>query len=191
MTVRTDTAPVRERLLATADQLFYREGLHAVGIDRIIAESGVAKSTMYVHFRTKEDLIEEYLRRRSDLMHQRITAELHNRSEQSAGERILAVFDVLADETRKSDYRGCAFVNAAAEYPQHGGIQSAIAYDRAWLPQVFTELAAEAGSPGPEGLAQMLVQLYDGANVAAHLDSSTTSAETARSIAENLLVRSL
>ncbi|MGW0816937.1 TetR family transcriptional regulator [Streptomyces viridiviolaceus] len=177
---------VRERLLETADRLFYAEGIHAVGIDRVIAESGVAKSTMYVHFRTKEDLVAEYLRRRSDDMRERVTREVEARALEPAEERILAVFDVLHAVVSEPGFRGCAFVNAAAEYPHHLSVQEVIAYDRSWLPSLFSRLLGPPADNDDE-LVAALVQLYDGANAAAHLDRSATSARTARKTAELVL----
>jgi AcrR family transcriptional regulator len=177
---------VRERLLDTADRLFYAEGIRAVGIDRVILESGVAKSTMYVHFRTKEDLVAEYLRRRSDMMRARVTREVEARAQEPAEERVLAVFDVLDEVISEPGFRGCAFANAAAEYPHHADIQQAIAYDRTWLPALFSRLLDPLRAD-EEDLVAALVQVYDGANAAANLDHSKTSARTARKTAELLL----
>src|SRR5699024_701242 len=140
---------VRDRLLQTADQLFYTEGLHAVGIDRIVAESKVAKSTMYVYFRTKEELIVEYLRHRSEMTRQRIVAAVDARADQPVSARVLTVFEVLDDIISEPDFRGCAFVNAAAEYPDHQGIRDAISADRRWLPRLLTGLLAEANAADP------------------------------------------
>ncbi|MBD3138922.1 TetR/AcrR family transcriptional regulator [Microbispora bryophytorum] len=178
---------VHERLLETADRLFYAQGIHAVGIDRVIAESSVAKSTMYVHFRTKEDLVAEYLRRRSDIMRARVTQEVEARAQGPVEERILSVFDVLHKVISEPGFRGCAFANAAAEYPHHAGIQEAIAYDRTWLPALLSGLLGPVRADNDDELVAALVQVYDGANAAAHLDRSATSARTARKTAELLL----
>lgn len=178
---------MRERLIETADRLFYKEGLHAVGIDRIIAESGVAKSTMYVHFRTKEDLIAEYLLRRSRQTRQRFTAAVEASGDLAPVDRILGVFDELQAVISEPNFRGCAFVNAAAEYPNHEGIQAAIRADRQWLPRHFENLLEEAHMADALDLVYGLVQLYDGANVAAYLDQSAHSAVTARKMAKQLL----
>ena len=179
------TGTVRERLLETADRLFYAEGIHAVGIDRVIAESGVAKSSMYVHFRTKEELVAQYLRRRSNTMRARVTQEVDARDQMPAEDRILSVFDVLHEVISEPGFRGCAFANAAAEYPHHDRVQEAIVYDRTWLPALFSRLLGP-GDNG-DGLVAALVQVYDGANAAAHLDHSKTSARTARKTAALLL----
>ncbi|MFI7097054.1 TetR/AcrR family transcriptional regulator [Streptomyces lydicus] len=178
---------MRERLLETADRLFYAEGIHAVGIDRVIAESGVAKSTMYVHFRTKEDLVAEYLRRRSETTRARVTREVEARAQEPAEERILSVFDVLHEVISEPGFRGCACANAAAEYPRHAGVQEAITYDRTWLPALFSRLLGALPADNDDELAAALVQVYDGANAAAHINHSKTSARTARKTAELLL----
>lgn len=182
----TEHASVRDRLVQTADQLFYTEGLRAVGIDRIVAESNVAKSTMYVYFRTKEDLIVEYLQQRSDMTRHRIEAAVDARAAQPVSARILTVFEVLDEIIAEPGFRGCAFVNAAAEYPDHQGIRNAINTDRRWLPRLLTQLLDEANAAEP-GLVDELVQLYDGANVMAHLDRSQNSAKTARRVAQRLV----
>jgi AcrR family transcriptional regulator len=129
VTTETKSSPVRERLLTTADLLFYAEGIHAVGIDRVINDSKVSRSTMYVHFRTKEDLVAAYLRRRTDLWRAHVEAEVHARAGDPV-ERALALFDVFHEQLSDSAYRGCPFVNAAAEYPHHDAIQAVIAYHR-------------------------------------------------------------
>ncbi|WP_405842979.1 TetR/AcrR family transcriptional regulator [Streptomyces platensis] len=177
---------VRERLLETADRLFYAEGIHAVGIDRVIVESGVAKSTMYVHFRTKEDLVAEYLRRRSDTTRERVTREVEARAQEPEGQ-ILSVFDVLHEVISEPGFRGCAFANAAAEYPHHAGVQEAIAYDRTWLPALFSRLLGPLPADNDDELVAALVQVHDGATAAAHIDHAKTSARTARKTAELLL----
>ncbi|MBT2450379.1 TetR/AcrR family transcriptional regulator [Streptomyces sp. ISL-43] len=187
---KSGVPPVRERLLATADELFYAEGIHAVGIDRVIAESRVAKSSMYVHFRTKEDLVEAYLRGRTDTWREHVAREVEARAQDPAA-RVLTVFDVFHEAISQPGFRGCPFTNAAAEYPHHEGIQAVIAYDRAWLPALFARLLQPLGAGGDGELAAALVQLCDGAIAAAHLDKSPTSAKTAKATAELLLAARL
>ncbi|GGS63551.1 TetR family transcriptional regulator [Planobispora rosea] len=180
---KTGAPPVRERLLDTADALFYAEGIRAVGIDRVIAESKVSKSTMYVHFRTKEELVEAYLRRRTDRWRAHVHAEVDRRADDPRG-RVLAVFDVFDEQLSAPGYRGCPFVNAAAEYPHHEGIQNVIAYHRRWLTDLFPHVGAVDRE---EPLAAALLQLLDGAVVAAHLDRDRQAARRARRSAGLLL----
>ncbi|MEO3786896.1 TetR/AcrR family transcriptional regulator [Actinocorallia sp. B10E7] len=177
-------SPVRERLLATADSLFYAEGIRAVGIDRVINESQVSRSTMYAHFRTKEDLVAAYLRRRTDTWRAYVEARVHTRADDPA-RRVLALFEIFHDYLAGPAYRGCPFVNAAAEYPHHEGIQAVIAHHRQWLPDLLRRLLERPSAD--DVLIAALVQLWDGAITAAHLDRDAHAAETARSTAALLL----
>src|SRR3954451_9662140 len=109
----------RERLLAAADELFYAEGVHTVGIDRIIERAGVAKASLYSSFGSKEELVRAYLEGR----HQRRRARLMGGLERfdAPRDRLLGVFDVLADITGTPGFRGCAFYNASAESTTEDG----------------------------------------------------------------------
>ncbi|MFI6578715.1 TetR/AcrR family transcriptional regulator [Nocardiopsis sp. NPDC050513] len=184
MTTTNRRTPVRERLLETADRLFYGEGIHAVGIDRIIAESRVAKSTMYVHFRTKEDLVEAYLRRRHAAIADHVQATLDQRTD-GYRERVLAVYDALEGSLCSTDWRGCPFTNAAAEYPAHEGIRSAVRDWRDWLHSLFDRLLGPRAEK--EYLVPALIQLVDGSMTAAHLDRDTGATSVARRVAATLL----
>jgi AcrR family transcriptional regulator len=184
METTTRRPPVRERLLATADRLFYAEGIRAVGIDRVIAESGVAKSTMYVHFRTKEDLVEAYLRGRDQVTRAHVEAAVASYTEPSR-ERVLAVFDAVEGGVCSGDWKGCPFTKAAAEYPGHEGILSAVRDYRGWQRGLFTRLLEDG--PDRDHLASAFVQLLDGAMTTSHLDGDTDSIRTARRAAATLL----
>src|SRR4051812_4365747 len=108
-------SPARRRIIDTALALFYAEGIHAVGIDRIIAEAGVAKATFYHHFPAKDDLICAYLEEQISSVRQ-ITVPQGTAPE----EKIVHVFEAIGEITCKPGFRGCAFINAAAEYPDPG-----------------------------------------------------------------------
>ncbi|MBF6216390.1 TetR/AcrR family transcriptional regulator [Nocardia puris] len=183
MTTSTRPPSVQQRLLDTADAMFYAEGIRAVAIDRVIAESGVSKSTMYVHFRTKEDLVQAYLRRRTDNWRARVEAEVAHRATDPV-EQALTVFDLFDEMFHTPGYRGCPFVNAAAEYPHHDGIRETIAYHRDWINGLFPKILGKRCDPE---LAASLVQLLDGAIAAAHLDGDLDSAQRARRTAERIL----
>ncbi len=103
----------KQRLLEAADDLFYNEGIHAVGIDRVIAHAGVAKGSLYYSFAGKDDLVREYLTGRHGKWAERVTAGIEAHSDPR--QRILAVYDALGALFAEPDYRGCAFVNAMAE----------------------------------------------------------------------------
>jgi len=177
----------RDRLLNVADRLFYAEGIRAVGVDRIVEESGTAKATLYAHFPSKGDLVASYLRRRCDLWCAYLLAELPNRAGEPWG-RILAVFDLLGESFESADYRGCPFINASAEFAdQDHPARIATAEYRARIRRLFLDLAAEAKIEDAEGTAEAIAMLYDGAMVSAQLDGNARAAARARVAAECLL----
>src|SRR5581483_1704846 len=113
MPVRTaDRRSARERLLA-ADELFYDEGVHSVGIDRIIERAGVAKASLYSTFGSKDEVIRAYLQERHAERTERYDRELARFP--SPRTKLLGVFDVLGESFARPTFRGCAFINASAE----------------------------------------------------------------------------
>jgi AcrR family transcriptional regulator len=176
----------RERLLAAANELFYAEGVHSVGIDRVIERAGVAKASLYSSFGSKEELVRAYLASRAERRQQRISERLARETEPRA--KILAVYDVLGELAMRPDYRGCAFVNASAESPRgESKVTAVCASSRGWLRSLFTSLAREAGVSDAETLAGQLVLLYDGAMIGASMDHDPTAAERARATAAIVL----
>jgi AcrR family transcriptional regulator len=175
----------RERLLAAADELFYAEGVHTVGIDRIIERAGVAKASLYSTFGSKDGLIRAYLEGRQDERTERITRGLTRFH--APRERLLGVFDVLADATRTPTFRGCAFINASGESPRGGVVEDVADSSRAWIRELFIRLAGDAGARDPDQLGRQLAMLYDGATVAATMDRNPKAAALARAAAEVLL----
>jgi AcrR family transcriptional regulator len=175
----------RERLLETASRLFYAEGVHTVGIDRLLEESGVAKATLYKTFGSKEALISAYLDQRHDRQVTRITAAVQ--SVVTPREKILAIFDSQARLFATPDFRGCAFAAATAEGPAGSPLEEKTRAYHTYARGVFRELAAEAGAPDPDGLGRQLHLVYDGAQLAARMDHEATVAATARTTAEILL----
>jgi AcrR family transcriptional regulator len=175
----------RDRLLAAADELFYQEGVHSVGIDRVIQRAGVAKASLYNCFGSKDELIRAYLTARHAARQQRISGKLALCA--TPRERLLAVFDVLGDVFSEPGFRGCAFLNASAESRPGSTTRQTCDDCRAWVRSLFTELARAAGAADPEALAQQLVMLYDGATVAAQMDRDSTAAEAARAMAATLI----
>jgi AcrR family transcriptional regulator len=175
----------RDRLLAAADELFYAQGVHTVGIDRVIEHAGVAKATLYSAFGSKDGLIRAYLEGRHRRRRERILTELERFD--TPRDRLLGVFDVLAELAASPSFRGCAFYNASAESPPDGVVQQVCDENRAWTRGLFTDLAREAGARDPEALAAQLVVLYDGTSVGARMDRSAAAATTARAVAAALL----
>jgi AcrR family transcriptional regulator len=176
-----DPGTARERLLAAADELFYGEGVHSVGIDRVIERAGVAKATLYSTFGSKDGLIRSYLEERHRSIRQRVLAGVERQDDPR--ERLLAVFDVQAERVAEPGYRGCAFVNASAESPRGGVVEQASDEMRAWLRALFVRLSRELGAADPEGLSRQLVLLYDGAAIGGRMDHGPSAATVARSAA--------
>jgi AcrR family transcriptional regulator len=168
----------RERLLAAADELFYGEGVHTVGIDRIIEQADVSKASLYKIFGSKDELIRAYLAARHAFWRERLTRELATRY-QTPRERLLGVFDVLGESFADPGFRGCAFVNASAEARPGSPIVEAADEARAWERALFVELGETAGAVDPDLLAEQLLQLYDGAQIAARMDRNPAAAATA------------
>ena len=175
----------RERLLAAANELFYNEGVHTVGIDRVIEQAGVAKASLYNTFGSKDELVRAYLETRHASVAQCITRAVDRYH--TPRERLLAVFEGQGELFAQPGYRGCAFARASAEsHPGDLVEQAAEAYRR-WVRALLTELAARAGAPEPEALARQLHLLYDGSGQAARMDHDHAAAAAARAAAATLL----
>lgn len=177
--------PVRERLLASADELFYREGINNVGIDRVLEHAGVAKASLYSTFGSKDELVRAYLEGRHQLRITRVEARMAKHA--SARDKLLAVFDSMAEMLSTPGFRGCAFLKASAELPANERTQPVCDTYRGWVRGLFTRLAGEAGVADPAPLVRQLVLLYDGAAVAAQMDGDTEAAKVARATAAVML----
>jgi AcrR family transcriptional regulator len=185
MAVRSAARPsARERLLAAANELFYTEGVHTVGIDRVIEQAGVAKASLYSTFGSKDELVGAYLESRHAVTTERITRALGRH--RTPRDRLLGVFDAQGELFADPGFRGCAFVSASAESPSDMVEKAAAGY-RGWVRDLFTDLAREAGVPDPEGLARQLHLLYDGASLSARMDHDQSAAIAARTAAAALL----
>jgi len=175
----------RERLLSAAEELFYEEGVNTVGIDKVIERAGVAKASLYDHFGSKEELIRSYLAARHDARRARIEARLSRHAKPR--ERLLGVFDVMGELFAEPNYRGCAFLRASAEVKAGSSVKGVCDDSRAWIRELFTGLARNAGVARPAALAQQLVLLYDGASVSAQMDRDPKAAAAARAMAAVML----
>jgi AcrR family transcriptional regulator len=170
---------MQERILKTADSLFYGGGIRAVGVDTIASEVGISKRTLYNYFPSKDDLIVAYLAR-----HLLPTAV----SERPPAEQILGNFDQLERSLADDGFRGCPFVNAVVELkePAHPANKIALAFKderRTW----FRELLSRLEVANPESLAMQLMLLVDGAIAAAVVRRDPKMARAAREAARVLL----
>ncbi|MFE9098154.1 TetR/AcrR family transcriptional regulator [Streptomyces sp. NPDC007264] len=175
-----------ERILTAAAELFYANGLRGVGIDQVIEASGVAKSTLYVHFRTKEELVAAYLRRTDDSW----TAQLQSAAAAAGDDprdRLVGLFDALTAAFERHGFFGCPFVSAAVEAgPDSEARAITLEHTRrrqAWL----TELSAAAGAGNPAALARHIGLLIDGALASGRLLQDRTVVEEAKSAARLLV----
>jgi AcrR family transcriptional regulator len=174
-------------LLDTAERLFYAEGMRAVGIDRILAESGVGKASLYRHFPTKDDLVLAVLRRRDGEWRRWLRDAVDARDVPPA-ERPLAVFDALSERFAWNDFRGCAFINTIVETADPESPAHVVADEhKRRLAGYLAELLAGAGNADPQAMAARMTLLVDGAIVTALRERSPAAARVARGIAEVLL----
>lgn len=181
------TAPkpsARERLLAAADELFYREGVQSVGIDRVVQKAGVAKASLYNLFGSKEELVQAYLDGRLEASREQVERTLTRF--RTPRERLLGVFDAQGQLFTEPDFNGCAHMSASAEAQPGSPVECASDRYRLWVRTLFTDLAREAGVADAEGLARQLHLLYDGAGVSARMDRDPSAATTARAAAAAL-----
>lgn len=167
----------RLRLLTTAIGLFYAEGIHSVGVDRIVAEAKVTRATFYRHFPGKDDLILAYLREVHRMEREAIEAAVA--AHRSPVECLLAVAGFIAGNIASPGFRGCAFLNAAAEYPgaDHPVHQEIIAH-RQWFLETLTTLMAQVHAETADPAARHFVMLRDGAMAAGCLFDPALVTET-------------
>jgi AcrR family transcriptional regulator len=175
----------RDRLLATARRLFYGEGIHTVPVDRLVTEAGVTRATFYRHFPTKEHLVEAYLRATDDDLRAAVAAAIEGADPQRS---LAALLDLIGHTTNAPGFRGCHFINAAAEYPDPDDpVRVAVDEHRVWFQEVVTRLAANVGHPDPVYAGHVLVLLHDGALAGAELDDPRLVRATVILAARDLL----
>ncbi|SDN26968.1 TetR/AcrR family transcriptional regulator [Streptomyces wuyuanensis] len=186
MATGTRKTKSEERILAAAAELFYSHGLRGVGIDQVLAVSGVAKSTLYVHFRTKEELIAAYLRKTDDSWMAQLQ-EAAARAGDGPREHLVGLFDALTDAFDRHGFFGCPFVSAAVETDLDSEARAiTLQHTRrrqAWL----TELSEQAGAQSPRALARHIGLLIDGALTSGRLLQDRAVVEDAKSAARRLV----
>ncbi|PRY11466.1 TetR/AcrR family transcriptional regulator [Kineococcus rhizosphaerae] len=184
--LKTRRRPGLEKVLSTADRLFYEAGIHATGVDTIAAEAGVSKTTMYTYFRTKEDLVAEYLRGRSRSWQDHVADRL-GAHDGSGVDKLLLVFDLLGEWFDSDGFRGCPFTNAEAESEPDAPAHQVNLAHRAWVRELFAGLLRQDGLTGTDVLTHQLAMLYDGAMTGAHAEPGQGWAVAAREAARALV----
>jgi AcrR family transcriptional regulator len=177
----------RDRILDIASQLFYQNGIRAVGVDTIIAQSNVAKMTFYKHFKSKDLLVMEFLKRRDELWRAWFESTVY-RLAPKVEDRPLAIFDALEERFASKDFRGCAFINTMVELADGNHIaHQAAAEHKHKVQRIIRSLLTEAGIKKSEELSKAFLLLMDGAIVTAVRERKPGSAKAARNIAVTLL----
>ncbi|MGW5354861.1 TetR/AcrR family transcriptional regulator [Streptomyces sp. NPDC004031] len=167
----------RERLLATAARLFYAEGIHTVGVDRLVAEAKVTNATFYRHFRSKEDLAVAYIGSVDHAIRAQVGAL--TAAEAPPDAILRGIGASLVEQIRSPGYRGCAFLNAAAEFPDPGHpVHRAVVQHRAWFLETVTALFAEIATDSADHAGRHFVMLRDGAMSAGYLGDPVLAGET-------------
>lgn len=176
--------PARERILRTASRLFYQDGLRATGIDRIIAESGVAKMSFYRHFPSKAELVRQFLARRHDQWMAMFTAEIEAHF---AEEGLGAIASALDHWFRQADFRGCAFINSVAESGQGDSPEREIAIaHKKDLAAHIAKLCESLAFPDPIRIAAMAMVIIEGSIVRAQMSEAAEVIPLTRSLLLNL-----
>jgi len=178
----------REKLIETALELFAKNGFHATGIDMILAKAGVAKKTLYTHFRTKDELILAVLRQHDGAFRNHFMKNVEALADTPA-ERLLAVFDVAEAWFSQSNFYGCMFINAVGEYSEEGTAIREVCKEFKRLMQSYMKsLAEQAGIKEADELASELAMLLEGSIVTAQVsEQSEKAAKTAKRVAQSLI----
>jgi AcrR family transcriptional regulator len=190
MKIKSSQISIREKIIDVASTLFYERGIHAVGVDEIVAQAGIAKMTLYKYFLSKDQLILAVLQRNEEQWWSWFEAAVKKRSK-SASKRLLAIFDALGEWLEKDSYRGSPFINARIQvadtmYPIH----LVTAGFRERLRDYIFDLAQLADMENPGQIADQFMMLIIGANVAAVIEVPSRrkmAARLAKKTAEALI----
>ncbi|SLN32510.1 HTH-type transcriptional regulator YjdC [Roseovarius albus] len=181
----------RDELVRKALDVFYRHGFHATGMDMLVVETGVSKTSMYKHFKTKDDLILAVLKLRDERFREWLYARIEELSNTPSGQMI-AVFDALGEWFDTPDFRGCMFIKASSEFQETDNpiYQQSSEHKRLLLEHLIG-LARRADLANPEQLARQLIILKEGAIIMAAMGFGDTPAQDAKAAAEVLFASSL
>src|SRR4051794_13400 len=169
---RPHKAGARDRLIAAAERLFYAEGIHAVGVDRLCAEAEVSKRSLYQHFSGKDEVVIAMLRAQAAK-----SAALFASSDRSPRERILAIFEALDHEADSPDFRGCPFLGAATELKDLGHPAVVVAREqKVALTEYFASTLRAGGVRDADLLGLQLTLIFDGASAYSTVRGGSTPA---------------
>jgi AcrR family transcriptional regulator len=178
---------VGERILNTATELFYKEGIRAVGIQRVIDEAGIAKASLYAHYASKDELVAACLSQRGERARARVDAALRDPALDARG-KLLKLFDLQIEWTSSAGFRGCPFLNASGELADDAHpARQVTGRQREWLHGLVGSLVRESGVRHAETVAAAIIVLYDGAAASALIDADPAAARHARWAVAQLL----
>ena len=167
----------KDAILTAATDLFSKYGYHSVGIDRIIAEASIAKMTLYKHFPSKENLIEETLKNRDTDLRTSILAAVE--SHQNPTEKLKSIFDWYAHWFGSNDFHGCMFIKAAEEFPDTSpNIVAVSQAHKRWLTELIKSLLIDIGSKNESLLASHIMVILDGLTVSANMFHQSNNKQT-------------
>jgi AcrR family transcriptional regulator len=183
----TKPSAVRDRILATAVKLFYRKGVHSVGVDLVVAESGIAKTSLYRHFGSKDALVAAFLESEDADFWRQWDAIGADHSDDPAAE-LDAYLDWMEVRLRRPGYRGCPQLNVVAELtdPKHPARRIATAH-KVKMQARFTDLAARMKLTRPDRVGSQLALIFDGAFMSAPLGAGEAMADTLRGTVDAVL----
>ena len=177
----------RDQIVDTALELFYRHGFNATGIEKVLSEADVARMTLYNHFKSKEELILAVLRRRDERFLEWLVRYVEKRK-LGPRERLLALFDAHTEWFAEESYRGCLFINAAAEFcGSSQPIRALAAEHKRLVTSYIRGLAVAADAPDPDTLADQITLLLEGAIVTAQVLDDPGWAAKAKAAADKLI----
>ena len=178
----------REQLIETAGRLFAKNGFHATGIDTILAESGIAKKTLYNHFSTKDELILAVLRQHDGEFRNNFMKNVEEIAD-TPEERLVAIFDVAKTWFSENHFYGCMFINAVSEYSeQDSAVREVCKEFKRLMRGYIKSLAEQAKIKDIENLASELALVFEGSIVTAQVSGQKDqAAETAKHIARTLI----
>lgn len=180
------TSDVREKLLETTEDLIYRNGIHASGMDLLVKTSGVSRKSIYKYFGTKDELVAEVLKRRDERWMKWFRTEVEKAESPEA--RLLHIFSVLKGWFASTGFRGCAFINTAGETGDPTDPVRLVAKEhKEKLLGFVKEICQQYGAADPDALARQFLILIDGAITVAHVLGDLNSADDALQVARTLL----
>lgn len=172
----------RDRLLAAASKVFYEEGINSVSVDQVIEAAGGTRSTFYRYFPSKDHLVAAYLIARDENIRAAVAGAAEH--EDDPAQLLRMVMSAIGDELCGPGFRGCPFINAAAEFPDpESMVHKAVKDHRSWFRSTILDLVTRAGTAKPEESTRTMILLRDGAMVGGYLEDAT---ETRAALVESV-----